>query len=223
LQGYGLEQYRIPRQGIIADISIEGSLIGNNETKFLGYADFDDADVGQNIKIEKVVFQGGSSFRNTEIRGNFVANQTKFLGKDNQASFNALRVGKSIFLKGSTFEGPVDFCSAHIASQFNCQDAHFTSEGEINFNGIFVGDSIFIHKTAFDGSVNFGAAEIKGNFEAQNATFSKNKAVVGFFNLKVGNSISLEDASFLGGVNFYGASIGMDFNAAQTKFLSKKF
>src|SRR5438034_4143396 len=114
-----------------------------------------------------------------------------------------MKVGGTAFFRKAVFEGPVDFRSADITSNFEAQEAKFQNkETEANFNSIKVGGHAFFNKVVFEGPVNFVSANIAGNFEADEAKFEDKEQEANFGRLKVGGSAFFWDAVFEGPVNF---------------------
>lgn len=77
-----------------------------------------------------------------------------------EANFAAMKVGSTAFFRQTTFTGAVDFVSADIGGQFDCDHAEFTSEEHnANFSGMKVGRTAFFRKATFAGGVSLADGE----------------------------------------------------------------
>ena len=106
------------------------------------------------------VFEGPVNFDTADIAGNCEANGAKFQNQEQEASFNAIKVGNSAFFRKAIFEGPVNFVTADIAGNFEADEAKFQNqEKEADFHGMKVRGRAFFSNAVFEGPVNFSDAD----------------------------------------------------------------
>ena len=121
------------------------------------------------------------------------------------------------------FEGPVNFGSSDIVSNFEANEAQFKNKEQIaNFNSMKVRHTAFFTKAVFEGPVDFVRAEITTSFVADETQFKNKQQGVSFSGMKVGADAFFRKAVFEGPVNFAAADIGGAFSADQAQFKNKE-
>jgi len=217
---------RIEHAVLIEPLDLECAEIPH-ETR-LEYCRFDEtitlagAHFTKNFSLKKSSFEKGVNLQRASIVGIMSVDEATFPNKNEEANFNSIKVGHTIFLRNTVFAGFVDFRSAEISSQFVADGAKFTSKDhEANFNGMKVRDIAFFTNAIFAGPVNFGHAKISSNFEAHGAQFTSEDKEANFNGMKVGGVAFFRKAVFAGPVSFVGAEIGSQFEADGAQFTSE--
>ncbi len=188
----GFPGFKIHRHGVrIANALIEEPL------------DFEGAEVDQAFGLPSSILRGGAIFQDSWFKKILLLNGVHFVG---EANFHRVKVGKSLFVRKTIFQGPVDFGSADIKGQFNADGAKFESkENKANFNAMKVGQSAFFREAVFQGPVGFGNVDIKRQFVADKAQFL-HETPADFEGIKVELPAFFRDAVFQGVINMNDAS-----------------
>ena len=140
--------------------------------------------------------------RCTQVGGSFDAQDVHFNNPERAASFNTLKVGRSMFFTNATFEGPVDFIRAEVESVLATQEAKFRSKDlEVSFNSVRVKGSCDVRKAVFAGQVDFTASEIGMNLEADGAHFTNSTKTV-YLGMNCARKGHFRNIEFAGPVSF---------------------
>lgn len=164
-------------------IRIGGNLYLTPKQKEIG-ENFRDPEKKVHMPIS-TTFRGALNLGGAEIGGQLWADKALFLSNE-EVSFNGMKVGEDLFLRGAIFAGPVDFIFMKV-------------------NGGFYLNHLERSKTLFQGPADFSGVEIAGQFLAQQAIF-KNENIV-FTALKVGLGVFFDGAIFFGGLSLDDAQL----------------
>lgn len=193
-------------------------------------------------------FQDQAVFGGAHIGGQFQAQGVQFLDSVNMVVFDGLTVGRSAFLSGAIFKGPVDFSQANIGDNFVADGVRFENiKPGASFNGLQVGQLASFKGVTFSGPAYFELIRVEGIFVANpmevqmgppQPTIFRGSAFFGgayiglqfqadaarfyeeadFNGLIVGNDAIFKNATFHGGVNFGSAHIAGHLRAQGSRF-----
>lgn len=130
-------------------------------------------------------------------------------------SFKNRSVDFPVFIRWSTFEGPVEFCSTHFQRYLSLQGDTFKSR--VDFCGLKVDDDICLSGATFENSLEFGGARVLGSIVFDGARFTNREAKADLGSMKIQDSLYLNNAVFEGEAAIGFGSIGGDLqlNGAQ--------
>jgi uncharacterized protein YwqG len=181
--------------------------------------DLENAQIPCEVWLEHCQFNANANFNGANFAGTISFENSMFKA---DAGFNSMKAGRAVF-NDAVFEGPVDFISADIASNFEANGAKFQNkETEATFNSMKVRGYAFFKNAVFEGPADFGSADIAGNLEAHAAQFQNKEKFANFSSMKVGGDASFNDAVFEGPVSFILADIASNFSGHEAKFQNKE-
>jgi hypothetical protein len=104
--------------------------------------DLENAQIPCEVWLEHCQFNASADFNSANFAGTVSFENSAFKA---DAGFNSMKAGRAVF-NDAVFEGPVDFISADIASNFEANGAKFQNkEKEANFGGMKVGGYAFFN------------------------------------------------------------------------------
>ena len=181
--------------------------------------DLENAQIPCELWLEHCQFNASADFNSANFAGTVSFENSAFKA---DAGFNSMKAGRAVF-NDAVFEGPVDFISADIASNFEANGAKFQNkETEATFNSMKVRGYAFFKNAVFEGPADFGSADIAGNLEAQGAKFQNKEKIANFSSMKVGGDAYFNDGVFEGPVSFILADIASNFSGHGARFQNKE-
>ena len=181
--------------------------------------DLENAQIPCEVWLEHCQFNASANFTGASFAGTISFENSAF---KTDAGFNSIKAGRAVF-NDAVFEGPVDFVSADVASNFEANGAKFQNkEKEASFSGMKVGGYASFKSAVFEGPADFGSADIAGNLQAQGAKFQNKEEMASFSSMKVGGDVSFNDAVFEGPVRFILADIAGNFSGQGARFQNKE-
>ena len=165
----------------------------------------------KSVKLyQETIFRGEVTLDGATIGGRLVAADVTF---SRNLSCSGIRVGDTIWMENSRFNGQTSFGYAEVRHDCGLQYASFTSGTEINAYGLNVGGSLNLKWASFRSRANFSETRIGKDLRAEYVQFIHPEGVVKFRGLDVGGSVYLRRARFAGPADFILADIKGNFEA----------
>jgi hypothetical protein len=181
--------------------------------------DLENAQIPCEVWLEHCQFNASANFNGANFAGTISFENSAF---KTDAGFNSIKAGRAVF-NDAVFEGPVDFVSADVVSNFEANGTKFQNkEKAADFSGMKVRGYAFFNGAVFEGAANFASADIGSNFEAHGAKFQNKEKIANFASMKVGGDVSFNDAVFEGPVSFILADIAGNFSGRGAMFQNKE-
>jgi Icc-related predicted phosphoesterase len=181
--------------------------------------DLENAQIPCEVWLEHCQFNASANFNGANFAGTISFENSAF---KTDAGFNSIKAGRAVF-NDAVFEGPVDFVSADVVSNFEANGTKFQNKEKIaNFSGMKVRGYAFFNGAVFEGAADFASADIGSNFEAHGARFQNKEKIANFASMKVGGDVSFNDAVFEGPVSFILADIAGNFSGRGAMFQNKE-
>lgn len=161
---------------------------------FCDRADSEAMKVDGDAIYDDAIFEDEVVWTAVTVGGRFNCERVEFWHPEKEAIFNSLKVGDSVFIRGSIFHGPVNAAVAYMGRHLQADGTTFLSPNKtVNFRRIRVGMSAFFRGASFHGPVIFQSADIAENFVANGAIFLGPKTA-NLSRLKVGQKALFDDS-----------------------------
>ncbi len=166
----------------------------------LSYSLFCDRSDSEVMKVDgdatydDAIFEDEVVWTALTVGGRFNCERAEFWHLEKETIFNSMKVGDSIFIRGSIFHGPVNAAVACMGRHLQADGTSFLSPTKTaNFRRIRVGMSVFFRGADFHGPVIFQSSDITENFIANGAIFRGPKTA-NLSRLKVGQKAFFDDS-----------------------------